>query len=112
MKESNVVRKLLITTVVTVLAIPAIASATPHFNDRERGAVKVSYADLDLSSNAGLQILYSRLKTASQSVCGTHSLIEAGSLEQVIENKRCYSKALSKAVAKIDNEKLNEIHAG
>jgi UrcA family protein len=112
MKESNIVRKLIVTTAITVLAIPAIASATPYINDENRAAVKVSYADLDLSSESGLRALYGRLKAASYSICGSQSLIAAGSLRQLIENKRCYKNALSNAVAKFDNAGLSEIHAG
>ncbi len=112
MKESNVVRSLWIATVVTAMAIPAIASATPNINDRDHAAVRVTYADLDLSNEAGLQTLYGRLKAASYSVCGSRSIIDAGSLRQLAENKRCYKSALSKAVAKFDSAELNQIHAG
>lgn len=112
MKESKVVRTFLISAALTALAIPAIASASPEINDNGRTAVRVSYADLNLSREAGLQTLYGRLRAASYSVCGSRSLIEAGSLDQLAVNKRCFNKALSKAVARIGNEKLNEIHAG
>ncbi len=112
MKESNVIRTILVTAVVTVMAIPAIAGATPSFNEADRAAVRVSYADLNLSNAAGLATLYARLKSASLAVCGSRSLIKAGSLEQLAKNKRCYEGALSKAVARIDNDKLSELHAG
>jgi UrcA family protein len=112
MKESNIVRKFLVTVTVAALAVPAIAGATPQINDNNRAAVRVSFADLDLSSKAGLRTLYGRLRAASYSVCGSRSLTEAGSLDQFAVNKRCFKKSLSKAVAKFDNETLNEIHAG
>ncbi len=113
MKESNQVRKLLIASAIFVLGIPAIASATPHINDEGEPVVRVSYADLDLSSQAGLIALYKRLQGASSAVCGPRrSHLAAGSLRQLIKNKSCYHNALSKAVAKINNAELNEIHAG
>ncbi len=112
MKESNRVRKLLIASAVVVLGIPAIASATPNISNVEDAAVRVSYADLNLSSEAGLVTLYSRLKSASNAVCGPRSLLEAGSLRQLSQNKVCYRNALSKAVAKFNNATLDEIHAG
>ncbi len=112
MKESNQVRKLLIAFAVLVLGIPAIASATPHNSSVEEATVRVSYADLNLSNEAGLLTLYSRLQGASDVVCGPRSLVEAGSLAQLAKNKSCYRNALSKAVAKINNAELNEIHAG
>ena len=112
MKESNSIRTILVTAVVTVMAIPAIAGAKPFINEYDRAAVRVSYADLDLSNEAGLATLYARLKSASLAVCGSRSLIKAGSLEQLAKNKRCYEGALSKAVARIDNDKLSDLHAG
>jgi UrcA family protein len=112
MKESNVVRTILVATAVTVMAIPAIAGATPYINEAGRAAVQVSYADLDLSNKVGLATLYARLKSASEAVCGSRSLRAAGSLEQLRENKRCFESALSKAIARIDNDKLSQLHAG
>jgi UrcA family protein len=112
MKESNVVRTILVATAVTVMAIPAIAGATPYINEAGRAAVQVSYADLDLSNEAGLAVLYARLKSASEAVCGSRSLRAAGSLEQLRENKSCYRSALSKVVARIGNDELSELHAG
>ncbi len=112
MKESNYVRKLLIASAVLVLGFPAIASATPLINDEGKPIVRVSYADLDLSAKAGVVTLYKRLQGASSAVCGPRSLAEAGSLEQLSQNKVCYRNALSKAVAKFNNATLDKIHAG
>ncbi len=74
-------------------------------------AASVSYSDLDLSTEAGLVTLYSRLQRASNAVCGSRSLQKAGSLRQSRYNKQCYRDVLSKAVAKFNNTKLDEIHA-
>ena len=112
MKESKLVRTFLMSAALIALAIPAIASASPDINDNGRTAVRVSSADLDLSKVAGAQTLYIRLRAASHSVCGSRSLTEAGSLNQLTVNKRCFESALSKAVARIGNAKLNAIHAG
>ncbi len=112
MKESNRVRKLLIASAVVVLSIPAIAGAVPHVNDAGQLVVRVSYADLDLSSEAGLLTLYRRIQTESRSACGTHNYRKAGSIQQLRDNKQCYNDVLSKLVAKVNNARLNEIHAG
>ena len=74
-------------------------------------AASVSYSDLDLSTEAGLVTLYSRLQGASIVVCGSRSLRKAGSLRQSRYNKQCYRDVLSKAVAKFNSTKLDEIHA-
>ena len=60
MKESNIVKKILVTVTVAALAVPVIAGATPQIKDNDRAVVRVSFADLDLSSNAGLRTLYGR----------------------------------------------------
>lgn len=113
MKEPNHVRKLLIASAVFVLGIPAIASATPNINDEGETIVRVSYADLNLSSEAGLAVLYKRLKGASSAACGPqHSMRSAGSLRQLIDNKACYDDLLSRLVAKVSNAELSAIHAG
>ena len=113
MKESNRVRKLLIASAVVVLSIPAIAGAVPHVNDAGQVVARVSYADLDLSSEAGLVTLYKRIKGAADRACGPqHSYLVAGSLRQLWNNKQCYNDVLSKLVAKVNNARLDEIHAG
>ncbi len=71
----------------------------------------VSYSDLDLSTEAGLSTLYSRLQRASNAVCGLRSLGKAGSLRQSRYNKQCYRDVLSRVVAKFNSTKLDEIHA-
>jgi len=71
----------------------------------------VSYSDLDLSTEAGLVTLYSRLQRASNAVCGLRSLGKAGSLRQSRYNKQCYRDVLSRVVAKFNSTKLDEIHA-
>ncbi len=113
MKESNYVRKLLIASAVLVLGFPAIASATPLTNDEGKPVVRVSYADLNLSTEAGLVTLYKRIKGAADRACGPqHSYRDAGSLQQLRDNKQCYNDVLSKLVAKVNNARLDEIHAG
>ena len=113
MKESDYVRKLLIASAILAMAIPAMASASSFINDEGKLVVQVSYADLNLSTEAGLVALYKRLQKASSAACGPRrSLLGAGSLERLRRNKQCYDGLLSKLVAKVNNAKLDEIHAG
>ena len=94
-----------------MLAIPAIGSASPYINDEGNLAVDVSYADLNLTTKAGLLTLYGRLKAAAKSVCGPRSVANAGSLAQAAKNTSCYRDVLSKSVAKVNNAELDKIHA-
>jgi len=113
MKESNVVRSFLLGAAVALFAIPVVGAATPQVNDSAENVVSVSYADLNVSSEAGLASLYSRLRGASSAACGPqYSIRDAGSLRQLNENRACYDEVLSKLVAKFDSDKLDAIHAG
>ena len=113
MKESKYIRKLLTASAILVLGIPAIASSSQFVNAEGETVIRVSYSDLNLSSQAGLDVLYNRLQAATRSFCGSpHSLREAGSQQQLMRTKQCYSNLLSKLVAKVGNADLTEMHTG
>lgn len=48
---------------------PSIAAAGPTESSSLRPTVKVRFAGLDVSSSAGAQILYNRIKDAAETVC-------------------------------------------
>ncbi|MDX1405474.1 MAG: UrcA family protein [Woeseiaceae bacterium] len=108
MKESKLFNGLLATIVIVALGAPAYASADAGAV-KER-TVKVSYADLNLEKVEGAEVLYRRLQQASKKACGLRSIAEEGTLRSYSEGRQCYHKALSEAVAKIDNRLLTEIH--
>lgn len=113
MKESKYIRKLLTASAILILGIPAIASSSQFVNAEGETVIRVSYSDLNLSSQAGLDVLYGRLKAATSSFCGPRrSLREAGSHQRLIRAKQCYSHLLSKLVAKVGNADLTEMHTG
>ena len=76
----------------------------------EDTSVKVSYEDLNINSEAGARVLYSRLKRASEKVCNVESLTEHGSIERVRDARLCYREVLSSAVENIDSDALTRIH--
>ncbi len=108
MIESKLFKSLVATFVVIVLSGPAVvvAGTHPYFEDDK---ASVSYADLNLESEEGVQVLYRRLQRASREVCVVTSLMIAESRQQA---RRCYRQTLSNAVNKFDNEDLARIHAG
>lgn len=64
-------------------------------------SVKVSYADLDLSREAGARTLFQRLKAASRRTCGNRpspKLIAAS-----VRYEACLEGAMSRAVTAIDS---------
>ncbi len=115
MKESKLFKSLVATFVVIVLGGPAIvlASTSSHL---ETNKATVSYADLNLKNEEGVQNLYQRLQHASKEVCGVASLKIPQSILAKSSRRRatrqCYRESLSNAVDKFDNEDLARIHAG
>ena len=93
------------------ITLPAIAFAGAP-SQIEDTSIRVSYEDLNIQSEAGARVLYSRLKRASARACDVESLTEHGSIDRARDAKTCYHEALSNAVENIDSDALTEIHAG
>ncbi len=111
MKDLKLFKELVATFVIIVLGGPAVVLAgTP--SDFEERKVTVSYADLNLENEEGVQTLYRRLQRASNEVSGFKYVRKTGIVRLLVEARQSYRKALSNAVEKIDNERLSEIHAG
>ena len=113
MKESKLFKSLVATFVVIVLSGPAVVQAAGTISYFVEGPkTTVSYADLNLESEEGVQVLYRRLQHASSEVCSPRSLNNGLSIFVRYENRACYRHALSNAVDKFDNDDLTRIHAG
>jgi len=94
------------------LCLPAFAiAATPRLG-AEEVQMRVSYADLDLDRQAGVERLYKRIRAAAAGACGSLTLREAGSLKALRANQDCYSELLDEAVLKVDNAALTKRHFG
>ena len=95
--------------VATGLALPlaGMAAAPSHIDN---AAVKVSYSDLNINNEAGAKVLYSRLQSASQKVCGIGSHNIVRSLTETRKAQACYEEALTSAIEKLDSELLTVIH--
>jgi UrcA family protein len=68
----------------------------------------VKYADLDLSKPQDVRVLYSRLRNASDAVCGAYDVRDqrVRLLRQV-----CYDTALESAVVDVNRAAITELHA-
>ena len=75
--------------------------------DGEIPTVAVAYADLDLTSDAGVKTLYRRLQVAAKQVCNVYTGHE---IWRAMDRRACYRQALSDAVAKINVEMLSVLH--
>jgi UrcA family protein len=85
------------------LNLPAQAEAV----DPRVPQVTVSYADLDLKTDAGVQALYRRLKKAALQVCSAY---EDYMLKGSRKQRACYDEALAGSVAKVNVDSLSALH--
>jgi UrcA family protein len=82
-----------------MLAAPlASAAEAPAVTVRH---LRVTYGDLDLGSDAGVNRLYARLRQAAESVCVYATLAS-------VVDQRCAKQALEDAVAAVGNERLRQ----
>jgi UrcA family protein len=109
MKELKLYKSLLTVAVIVALGVPTIASAGDR-SDLKGVSVKVSYADLNATTEKDALSLYRRLKQASKQVCDYRRLSIAGSAKRMAEMNQCYREALSAAVRQVDNELVTNIH--
>ncbi len=95
----------------------AVAQSTPasvavdvgqRGGDLEARRQVVRFVDLDLSREAGVKVLYQRIKTAAESVCSP--LGGARSLAMDLRWHDCRNAAIANAVAEIDHPLLTELH--
>jgi UrcA family protein len=71
-------------------------------------SIKVSFADLDLSTQAGAATLYHRIRGAARTVCGD----EGSSYTDKAIWRACFNRAVGDAVAKVNNPQLTALHQG
>ncbi|MCI0516956.1 MAG: UrcA family protein, partial [Woeseiaceae bacterium] len=94
------------------LCVPAFAiAATPRLAVEEV-QMRVSFADLDLDRQAGVERLYQRIRAAAAGACGSLTLREVGSLKALRANQDCYRDLIEGAVLKVDNAALTKLHFG
>jgi UrcA family protein len=70
--------------------------------------IAVSYADLDLSREAGARVMLSRLETAASSVCGGWPDLHR--LENLTIYRACTRKAMDGAVAQLGSSRVSALY--
>jgi len=96
--------QLIIAAAAAALLSGSIAHAAP---DSELIQVKVSYSDLDLSTAQGVQILYTRIQSASANACDY--LSGDASLSSRAQYKDCRRDFVSKMVRQINIPTLAQV---
>ena len=72
------------------------------------GDVAVNYADLDISTTAGAEKLYERIRQAAAEVCPQVDFVE---LQRHAAAERCQNAAIAQAVSHIASPQLAAIYA-
>jgi UrcA family protein len=70
--------------------------------------VVVRYADLDLASDAGTQVLYARLSSAAKRACGNEPRLH--DIRAAKQYRECFDEKLDKAVRKVGNPQVQALH--
>lgn len=99
-------RKLVAFVAASLAFAGSAAVAAPQTVTRE---ATVNYADLNLESPAGVERLYTRIRSAARQVCGAAEHRDFAARNAV---RSCRSAAVANAVAKVDSPALSARHAG
>lgn len=101
--------KLTIVVMAAALSTPFVANAA-MINGHQHASVSIPVESFNLETEKGEALFYAKLKSAAKQVCGTSSLREAGSLEQVLQNRVCYKEALTHAVQDVNDAGVSALH--
>ena len=97
-------------TPIAVLALTLSVGASGAMIKTEGETVKVDARGLNLTSEEGQEVLYSRLRNAAKQVCGATSVHKAGSVKRAQNNRSCFDETLTRAVDSVGNEGLVAVH--
>ena len=111
-------RSKLAMSLVSIFAVAAIGTPAIAADDENALRVRsetVAFGDLDLEKDQGAQVLYRRLKYASEKVCNIPAIQNSrrgvASAKKSLEARRCYQNTMTAAVNTINNENLTKIVA-
>ena len=77
-------------------------------DDSDAPSLKVHFGDLNLSTDAGVQTLYKRIKIAARTVCNESEV--AGDGRALSHYWACYDKAVADAIGKVNNTQLTAMY--
>jgi len=94
-----------VTAILCGIALMNAAGAETRF--AEPVTKVVNYADLNLNTPAGTQVLYGRLRAAAAVVCKLH---EGRTLKGMSRERACFDQAIARAVKQIDSPTVTAYH--
>jgi len=93
---------------IVVAAAAVCAALTTGARADEAIKVHVSYADLNLNTNAGANALYQRIRGAADQVCAMPLEQDLGHANRI---KACTARVIAEAVTALDNANVNQVYA-
>jgi UrcA family protein len=90
--------------VAAALAVGMLAGVT-HAAEAEVPTQTVRFQDLNLNTDAGVQVLYQRIQGAANQVCGD---VDGRDLVVARAHKACVGRAVADAVAIVNNQMLTK----
>jgi UrcA family protein len=100
-----------IRTALGVCLITALAGAAYAASpDTASASVRVSYGDLNLTSEQGSKELYARIVSAAREVCGA-SQVDIRDLSSLESERACERRAVATAVDQVHSPKLAAIYS-
>lgn len=109
MNNPNAMRTLAARTTLALLALGSLgvtAGIAQAANPAGVPSAHVSYADLDLSTDAGARTLYRRIQGAADKVCPN---VDLRDLTRSVEARKCRLDAIERAVHAVGSPKLAAI---
>lgn len=105
---SNLIRGLLAFAVLAHVAVNAVSAEPSKLLSEQQ--ISVAYGDLNLTSSAGAETLYRRIKQAGARVCGA----QPGSMElrRLVVWNECRETAIVNAVEAVGRPRLTALHRG
>jgi UrcA family protein len=95
-------------TIMTAVAVVGLSAgvATVQADESNAPSQAVSYAGLNLDSDVGARMFYTRVKNAAKSVCSAYDH-DLGLAER---HKSCIDNAVGSAVNQANNSKVTELY--
>ena len=105
--KSNLFR-LTVFAVLGAFALNTAVAADADSKSVNTGYIAVSYADLNMASNEGIDTLYRRIKLAAHKVCGVDNM--RVTLDIVRVNRACVIGAMDGAISDVNDARLTHLH--
>lgn len=102
-------RKFILATAMAALSLGFTAGGDAAFaQTTDTVSVKVSYTDLNLSSDAGAKVMLQRIVNAARTICGPEPTAPLDGVGYA----RCVKGTTDRAVAEFDNPNLTAVNRG